>query len=90
MAILIERERLVRLSKVPAYLRRRGAVVSMRTVQNWVKAGTLEAVTLGSVPYTSRQALQRHADRGRAENERPAVDRAANEAAGLELKAMGA
>ncbi len=86
----ISRERLMRLSEVPDYLARRGVRVSRTSVYNWVAACQLETVDVGSIKYTSEEALQRHAERKRPESQPLSVDgRKRSEAALRALEAAG-
>lgn len=58
-------EHLLRISDVPGYLAGRGVRVSRRAVYAWVAHGLLEVVEVGGILHTSREAVQRHAERGR-------------------------
>lgn len=57
----IERERLMKLSEVPAWLLERGVRVSLRRVFAWAEQGKLGTVKIG-VRCTSIEAIQRMAD----------------------------
>ena len=66
--IELSREDLLVLADAAALLpRRRGKKVHIATLYRWAKAGVrgvrLEVLAVGGVTYTSRQALQRFAER---------------------------